>query len=123
MYIYSGKCRLGKVGEPTNLTTTSESPLCVGDIVITSTIDEFGICSNNGLTAVVSDKYTTFQTGKDEHRHDEKQGETEYFIMGIKGVDYMDKDYDKWHVALVKSHKEVIPGEHWDGFGFNYKED
>lgn len=116
VFVYSGKCRQGDVGEPTSLKDFTGADLFVGDIVIISTIDEFGICSNNGLTVVVSDKYTTYSNG--EHRI--KEGEVEHFVMGIKSVDFMGKDAEKWIVKRVKSFKDVIVGEHWTDYGFSY---
>ena len=90
--------------------------LFVGDIVITSTIDKMGICSNNGLTVVVSDRYKTFSDGT----HEEKENDIKYYIMGIKNIDIMQKS--DWIVKRVKSNEDVINGEHWRDFGFNYKE-
>lgn len=119
VFVYSGKCREGDVGEPTSLKDFTGEQLFVGDIVITSTIDDFGICNNNGLTVVVSDKYTSVNCGTHtEHRI--KEGEVEHFVMGIKSVDFMGKDAEKWIVKRVKSFKDVIAGEHWKDYGFSY---
>ena len=88
----------------------------VGDIVMTSTINEFGICSNNGLTVVCSDKWTSYANGS----HVAKNEEIKHFVMGIKNVDFMGVDSDHWIVNRVKSCFYVVPGENWPEFGFRY---
>lgn len=120
LYVYSGKVREGDLGESTPLIDIEGKKLYVGDIVITSTIDEQGICQNHGLTVVVSDKYTSYNTGGGNVRHEVKEGKPEYFVMGIKNVDFMGKDSDRWIVKRVKSHEDVICGENWKDYGFNY---
>lgn len=117
-FVLSGKCRIGDVGEETKLEDITGEKLYVGDIVITSTIDEMGVCNNNGLTVVCSDKWTSYSDGT----HKAKPN-YEHFVMGIKNVDFMGKDRDKWMVKRVKSHKDVIVGEKWKDFGFSYVAD
>ena len=119
MYVYSGKCRQGECGKNTSLKDVNGDSLFVGDIVITSTIDGNGICSNNELTVVVSDKYTTYSNGI----HKSKENDIIYFVMGIKNVDFMGKDKEEWIVKKVKSFSDVIDGEHWREYGFNYKQE
>jgi hypothetical protein len=123
MYVYSGKVREGLCGDATPLVDVDGKPLFVGDIVIPSTIDEFGICYNTGLSVVVSDRYTSYSNGS----HVEKEGEIEYFVMGIKSVNFMNKpaqdQYQKeWMVKKVKSYEDVVDGEHWKDYGFNFSE-
>ena len=114
-FVLSGKCRVGDVGEETSLEDITGEKLYVGDIVITSTIDEMGVCSNDGLTVVCSDRWTSYNNGT--HKAKQKYG---HFIMGIKDVDFMGKDRETWMVQRVKSHKDVIVGENWADFGFKY---
>lgn len=115
--VYSGECLQGVLGDPTDLKLITGEPLYVGDIVITSVIDELGACTNNGLTAVVSDEFTTYSNGTIER----KKEEPKYFIMGIKNVDFMGKNKEEWGITRVKSYKDVIEGENWKDYGFNYK--
>lgn len=102
-YVFSGLVKIGNVGEMTPLRDSTHLNLFVGDIVIISTIDSHGICNNCGLSVVVSDE------------------DQVYFIMGIKKVDFMGKDSENWIVKRVKSFKDVISGEHWKDYGFNYQ--
>ena len=118
-FILSGNCRLGDVGEQTPLIDSAGNELFVGDIVITSIIDKFGICSNNGLTVVCSDKWTSYTDGS----HIAKKESVGYFVMGIKNVDFMGADAEHWIVNRVKSHSNVIAGENWPEFGFSYSAD
>lgn len=110
MYIYSGDCRLGTVGQPTKFSDLHGKPLFVGDIVITYA-DNY---EPDSLTAVVSDEFTTYWGG--EYRV--KGGPAESFVMGIKSVDL--DNPDQWRVLKVKDHQDVIDGEHWKAYGFNY---
>lgn len=114
-FVLSGKCRKGDVGESTPLTDCYGNKLFVGDIVATFTKDEFGVCYFSGLTAVVSDKWTSYNDGT----HVQKEGGVEHFVMGIKGVDFMKED-SKWSVQKLKSFEDVVSGEKWKEFGFNY---
>lgn len=119
MFVYSGKCRMGNCGEVTPLIDNFDNPLFVGDIVIISTINETGICENYGLTVVVSDRYQTFNNNT---YFVEREGNVEYFVMGIKDVNFMSVD-TKWIVKKLKSFEDVIDKEHWKDYGFNYKKD
>lgn len=112
LYLYSGKCRLGTVGQPTRFVDASENRLFVGDIVVIS--NDSGIIS---LTAVVSDEFTTYSNGF----HSIKDGPVEHFVMGIKSVD-LDSP-GTWAVSKVKDHSDVISGEHWKSYGFSYKDE
>ena len=118
-FVLSGDYRVGDIGEPTPLIDNAGNQLFVGDIVITSTIDKTGIGSNNGLTVVCSDKWTSYTDGS----HIAKQEPFEYFVMGIKNVDFMGADSEHWIVNRVKSFSDVIHGEHWPEFGFRYSVD
>jgi hypothetical protein len=114
VYVYSGECKLGKIGEPTALKDFSKRDLFVGDIVIASTIDNYGICSNYGLSVVVSDEYNNKLISEENWGNG-------HFVMGIKNVDFMGKDAETWIVQRVKSFKDVVAGEHWSDYGFNYR--
>jgi len=118
MYIYSGKCRQGICGEVTPMTDSLKKKLHVGDIVMVSTIDENGICDNTGLTVVVSDRFESFSDGT----HKEKSEGVQYFVMGIKDVDFIGKDSERWFVKKVKDVSDVVSGEHWEDYGFRYSE-
>jgi hypothetical protein len=115
MYIYSGDYRKGDCGHPTNLIDCTGRNLFVGDIVISSSIDKFGICSNHGLSAVVSTKYTSYSDGTHT-----KNDTVECFVMGIRNVDFMNKDSDSWIVTKLKDFSECIDGEKWKDYGFRY---
>lgn len=120
--IYSGKCFQGIVGTPANLKDAGGERLYVGDIVLIHHDDyprsglPFATCDH--LTAVVDGRYTTYSDGKIV-KHDGTM-----FVMGIKDIcDSCKLNSDKWFVTLVKSHKHVIDGEHWEAYGFNYKKE
>lgn len=115
LYIYSGKCCLGKCGEETPLKTVDGEVLCIGDIV---SIQHVSSLSNHGLTAIVNDKWTTFNN----NTHKLKDGTVQAFVMGIKNDSIkLDSNECEWYVNKVKSYKEVIDGEHWSEYGFNYR--
>lgn len=117
MYIYSRKCRQGDCGEKTPLKDSMGKPLFVGDIVILSSIkDNNEITLTNYLTAIVSDKYTSYSNGE----HKTKEDDVEYYVMGIRDVGYVDNDNKDWRVDKLKSYDEIVEGEHWKSYGFNY---
>jgi hypothetical protein len=41
--------------------------------------------------------------------------------MGIKNIDFMEKNGDKWIVKKVKDWNNCIDGENWEEYKFNYK--
>lgn len=86
--------------------------------MITSIIDEVGIRSNSGLSVVVSDMYESYADGT----HSVVNQPGVCFVMGIRNIDFMGEDSENWMVKKVKSHKDVIDGEHWTAYGFNYKD-
>jgi len=119
MYIYSGECRQGTCGDKTGLKDFSGKELFVGDIVMSSIIDKMGICDNHGLSAVVSDRWQSYSDGSNI----EKENNIEYFVMGIKSIDFMVKDSEEWIVKKLKDWTDCIDGEHWKEYGFSYKKD
>ncbi len=108
---------MGTCGQKTGLFDLADNELFVGDIVIASVIDENGISSNCGLSVVVSDQWESYSDGTFK----EKLSEIEYFVMGIKTVDFMLKDSSRWCVKKMKDWEDCLDGEHWKDFGFNYK--
>ena len=110
-FLYSGNCRMGTVGQPTPFKDYLGDNLFVGDIVITFTKDYIP----DGLTAVVSDEFTSYIGGI----HKIKDGPIEPFVMGIKNVDLDHQDI--WMVKKIKDYKDVISGEHWPEYGFRYE--
>ena len=119
MYIYSGTCRMGNCGEKTKLTDIAGKELYVGDIVLVLVMDEMRACDSYRLSAIVSDRWETYN----DKIYKEKEGDVEYFVMGIKSIDFMDKDSDKWLVKKVKDWSDCVDGEHWREFGFSYREE
>lgn len=118
MYVYSGNCREGDVGTPTPLKDVRGEQLYVGDIVVVASVDSFGVSFFYGLSVVVSTKWTSYNNGL----HEINDKPEEFFIMGIKDVNFMKED-SGWYIRKVKSYKDVIDGEHWSDFGFNYREE
>lgn len=119
--VFSGKCLKGYCGTPAGFSDMNGKPLHVGDIVLTFTVKEWAGGDDSwleyfpdGLTVVVSDEWTSYTDGT----HARNDGQPEYFVMGIKGVP-MDEP-GQWRVMLVKSHADVIDGERWPDYGFNY---
>jgi hypothetical protein len=117
MYLYSGKCRQCKTGIPTALTDINDKPLFTGDIVMLllkpSWYTENEPYCPEGLTTITANHYTTYSDGS----HVENTQDLEPFVMGIKS----EQLGGKWHVLKVKSYQDVVDGEHWPEFGFNYK--
>jgi len=111
LYIYSGDCKQCEVGIPTEANDIMGQPLYTGDIVV---IEGAYTCADS-LTVVICEQFQNFY-GKDPVK---LSNQSEFYVMGIKsfGVD----DFGDWKVSRVKSHKDIIDGEHWTAFGFNYR--
>lgn len=116
MNVYSGKSLMCECGLPTGIYDNQNELLFTGDIVVIFTANEFGVnYLPNHLTVVIQNRFITYQTGLVVPiDHPEKP-----FVMGIKDVDLANDD---WQVVRVKSYKDVVDGEHWRAYGFNYKE-
>lgn len=107
--VYSGQCPMCNVGNPTDLKDANNQPLFTGDIValISQDIHYRNVC---GITVIVSNQFQAYSDGT---------GDLTPFVMGIRSVDVGNDPH--WEVHLVKSHKDVIEGEHWKAYGFHYK--
>lgn len=122
IYIYSGNCRFCKCGILTEIKDDSDNYLYTGDIVYAYTVTEdFGAVNLSGLTVIVADHFDNYVGQMPVFKKD--IGEP--FVMGIKTCNTDDtlKKYpsEVWRVRKVKSFKDVIKGEHWKDFGFNFK--
>lgn len=118
--VYSGECFHGVVGTPTGLVDFKGDEMYVGDIVLLYHNDhpntELHHSSADHLTCVVDGRYNTYSDGHIQ------QVDGTFFVMGIKNVcDHCELNGEKWSVTVIKSHKDVVCGEHWDAFGFNYR--
>ena len=119
MKIYSGSCCLCNVGIPTGETDMHGNELFSGDIVqlwhgnyIGTDVEEW--FPSSGLTAIVGNQYRSYTDGTIETL----TVKPELFTMGIASVGIQG---DEWKVSLVKSHKDIIIGERFPTFGFNYR--
>ncbi len=127
MNIYSGECLQCECGINTPFKDIDGKELYTGDIVINYTIDKEGLleCIPDNLTAVVMNKYTTYADGKIELKDESAKP----FIMGIASCEpvfigpetQFKSDGNTWVVKKVKDYRDVISGEKWTAFGFNYK--
>lgn len=122
--IFSGNCLLGICGEPAGFKDMDGKPLHVGDIVQTFTVarredddGEWMDFMGDNLTAVVSDEWESTRHG-DTMVYQRKSGGGRYYVMGIRSIP-MDQP-GQWRVRLVKSHRDVIDGEHWPDYGLRY---
>lgn len=101
MKVYSGDVCLCETGLETKLKCDMERPLKTGDIVI---IGKAGSYIADTLSVVV-------------------QEDGEDFCMGIRNICVSDPEkLGGWWVTKVKDHSDVIDGEHWKAYGFNYRQ-
>ena len=109
MNVYSGECEHGKCGTITPLKDNAGETLCVGDIVMVSSQNIVGGPWHHGLSVVV------------ENRPGLTGGAPApaFFVMGIVSVD-IGKD-EQWIITRAKRWNEVVEGEHWKSYGFNYR--
>ena len=103
--IYSGECFRGNVGGDPVAEDAFGKDLHVGDVVMLGNVRYIGtdaetITYDPLLSAVVVD------------------GDGVPFVMGIKTCGFTDPE---WQIHLVKKHSDVVAGEHWAAWGFNYR--
>ncbi len=124
MKIFSGECCLCDTGIPTGELDWNRNELYTGDIVQLwhgsyLNTDQEQWLPENGLTVIVANQYTTtIINHKVVHKLIDENPIP--YTMGIKNIGVQGDD---WRVLRVKSHKDVINGEHWPEFGFNFKEE
>ncbi len=109
MKVYSGEVLTGECGKETHMIDGHGNSLRIGDIVTIHHLDEWGINYCHGLSVVVD-------------HYPELYGDAEYdkpFVMGIKKVDV--NNDENWFVTRVKMWEDVVDGEHWKDYGFNFK--
>jgi hypothetical protein len=118
MYIYSGTCKLCECGRDASITDIDGLKLFTGDIIVIYTVDENGILGYiGGLTAIVSNDFKNY-LGKVPYF-----SELAYpFVMGLKSIVFSE-EWESWAIKRVKSYLDVMPGEKWVEYGFNYRED
>lgn len=105
--LYSGECHMGDCGDRAHFNDWRGKPLHVGDIVMVFTVRQSGNDFDylpNYPTAIVQD-------------------DDGIWVMGLKGISLRDPDFDgnRWRVMKIKGYEEVISGERWEAYGFNYR--
>ena len=109
MKVYSGEmCCLGECGTKTKLLDTKGIELEVGDIVVV-----FNVTANGSFRHYPSLSVVVLS----EEHYDDKP-----FIMGIRMVNLNDLA-NEWQVTRVKRWQDVVDGENWIEYGFNYRKD
>lgn len=115
--IFSGICCLCDIGEPTGRFDSFGREIHTGDVVLLNHIlyrdTDCETLDCRGLTAVVRQQYQSFSDGSVKLVDDKN-----YFVMGIKSCGFDDPD---WQFYIVKKYSNVIEGEHWKDYGFNYQ--
>ncbi|MDQ0022945.1 hypothetical protein J2X90_000731 [Variovorax paradoxus] len=106
LHIFSGECDYGPIGLDVGEKDWHDRPLHTGDIVMLAHGDYIDTDAETWrtdpfLTAVLVDR----ETGKP-------------FAMGIKDCGFADPE---WRIEIVKKFSEVVHGERWPAWGFNYR--
>lgn len=124
MRIFSGACCVCNTGISTGELDWNGNELYTGDIVQIwhgdyLDTDQEQWLPENGLTVIVANQYTTTIINHQVVHKLIDENPIPY-TMGIKNIGVQGDD---WRVLRVKSHKDVVNGEHWPEFGFNFKEE
>lgn len=120
MRIYSGTSCMCDTGIPTGEIDIHGNDLFSGDIVqlwhgnyLGTDLEEW--MPSSGLTAIVGNQYQSYTNGEVVLLTDSPR----LFTMGIGDTGIQNEE---WKVSLVKSHKEIINGERFLSFGFNFRD-
>lgn len=109
LHIFSGKCEQGKCGIKTHIIDAFNNQLRVGDVVVITHKDEFGVNCDYSLTVVVDDRPNL--VGRTE------KGKP--FVMGLYEVDWATNE--DWFIKRVKKFEDILEGEKWVDHGFNFR--
>ena len=119
MKVFSGSCCLCDVGIPTGELDMHGNELFTGDIVqlwhgnyVDTDLEEW--LPSSGLTAIVAKQYQSYSDGSVDILDDGAKPLT----MGIANVGVQGGE---WKLSLVKSHKDLVEGERFPSFGFNFR--
>jgi hypothetical protein len=121
MFVYSGNCRFCECGLKTTLIDIGGHDLRTGDIVTHYSIHDDGSFEYmHGLSVVVCNQWQSYSDGTHKIIKEYQDNLVDdAFIMGIKNVILG----EQWQAQIVKRYEDVIDGEHWKDFGFNYRND
>lgn len=117
--VFSGECCKCDVGLTVNGKDYDGKQLHTGDIVMISHGDYIGTdieawTEVTGLTVIVSDQYINY-TGGVVVPNPDNEGP---YVMGLKSCGFASPE---WRVRIVKKYNDVIDGERWPEYGFNYR--
>jgi hypothetical protein len=117
--VFSGECQLCDAGIDAGANDSKGAPLHTGDIVLIYHGSYVGTDHEQwdlagGLTAIVADQYESFSNGTAKLSAEPSPA----YAMGIKACGL---DSPNWDVVLLKKFSEVVDGENWKGYGFNYR--
>lgn len=116
--VFSGDCCECDVGIAIGHKDHYEKELHTGDIILVwhgnwiGTDLEQWSCDAE-LTAVISNQYQSYSDGSVTYNQNH-----EPFVMGIKSCGFSNPE---WRIQVVKKYSDVIEGEHWTAYGFNYR--
>lgn len=116
--VFSGDCCLCDVGMAVGAQDCEGRDLHTGDIVTIHSGEYLGTDAETWslarpLTAVVADQYQSYSNGSITLRGESHSP----FVMGIKTCGFNDP---AWRVQIVKKFSDVVEGERWTSWGFNY---
>ena len=119
MRIFSGSSCFCDTGIPANEKDIHGNELFSGDIVqlwhgeyLGTDVEEW--MPSSGLTAIVGNQYQSYTDGTIKTL-------TKTPVLFTMGIADNGVQSEEWRVSLVKSHKDIIAGERFESFGFNYR--
>ncbi len=105
--VYSGEVHMGDCGAETAMTDIGGNALRVGDIVMIFTTRAHG---DTGESVEHMPSYPTAVVQDEDGR----------WVMGIKQT-CLEGDCGNWRVMRIKRYEDVVEGERWQEYGFNYR--
>lgn len=122
--VFSGDCLIGKVGEPTIFKDFIGEDLFIGDIILCFHYDYNLGCTSYYMTVLCSNDYINYSNGVVVQKPDNEIEEP--FILGIKEGNMAIENEEGellsgWILQKIKDHRDIVDGEHWKGYGINYR--
>lgn len=127
--VFSGDCLIGICGTETTLIDYKGEELKIGDIVVVKYNEKDLGTHSDFITIVCNNDFINYSGHTEKYRKDIP---TESFVMGIadvsitkEGLAYNNEEGELesgWIIAKLKGYEECVEGEHWKGYGINYRD-
>ena len=116
-------------GTETTLIYYKGETLKIGDIVVVKYTEKDWGTHSDFITVVCNNDFINYRGHKEKYRKDIP---TDSFVMGIadvsitkEGLAFENEEGELesgWSITKLKGYEDCVEGEHWKGYGINYRD-